>query len=122
MRIDDWTRGVECLTYQRCLVCNRRWYFVRLVCPHCGSNSLAQAASCGEGEVYATTLVHRAPSPDWRDYVPYLIVLVDMREGFRTMGHARGDIHISETVRLHWMRMASILVPVFERTSQQFVA
>jgi hypothetical protein len=48
------------------------------------------------GTVYASTLVQRAPSAEFRAIVPYRIVLVDMAEGFRVMGHAAPGLAIGD--------------------------
>ena len=46
--------------------------------------------------MHASTLVQRAPSDEFRAIVPYRIVLVDMAEGFRVMGHAAPTLGIGD--------------------------
>jgi len=81
----DWTRGGTALHYQQCPSCQHLWYFERDFCPACGHTTPNSQQALGRGVVHATTLVHRAPSDEFRAIVPYQMVLVDMAEGFRVM-------------------------------------
>jgi uncharacterized OB-fold protein len=54
--------------------------------------------SNGRGTVYATTVVERAPSDEFRALAPYTLALVDLDEGPRLMGHATPDVAIGDRV------------------------
>ena len=54
--------------------------------------------SRGEGTVFAVTVVARAPSDEFRALAPYTLVLVDLDEGFRLMGHAVPGVAIGDRV------------------------
>lgn len=69
----------EKLGFQRCRGCRSAVFYPRVLCPVCGSASLAWEESGGWGTVYATTAVYR------RDREPHNVVLVDLEEGFRMM-------------------------------------
>src|SRR5690606_10009716 len=59
-------------------------------CNHCLSDALVWRLSSGLGTIYSRTLVHRAPDPKLRDQVPYVVVLVNLDEGFRMMSQLLG--------------------------------
>lgn len=67
------------LGFQRCRGCRSAVFYPRVLCPVCGSVSLAWEESGGWGTVYATTAVYH------RDREPHNVVLVDLEEGFRMM-------------------------------------
>ena len=101
------------LPYQRCSACGHIWYFQRGFCPECGHAPPLALAAAGAGTLYAATLVHRAPSEEFKALVPYSIVLVDMREGFRVMGHAEPGLALDAPVRCEMRRIAGRLLPFF---------
>ena len=111
--IKDWTQGGDQLVFQRCLSCQHIWYFRRGFCPACGSEKCETLASKGRGVVHAVTVVHRAPSEEFRALVPYALVLVDMDEGFRVMGHAEADVKIGSFVSFVIRRLAFSQLPLF---------
>ncbi len=111
----DWTRGENRIVFQRCEVCRERWYFWREFCPRCGAATPQDHASSGVGSVYAVTVVSRAPTETLRPFLPYCIVLIDMEEGFRMMGHGAPDLAIGERVRARFVDWAKQTVPYFER-------
>jgi uncharacterized protein len=111
----DWTHGHEAILYQSCALCLRVQYFRREFCAACGSGKLAEMRASGEGTVYATSLVCRAATPETRAHVPYNIVLVDSKEGFRMMAHGANDLAIGDRVIARFVPFAGRVVPYFER-------
>lgn len=101
------------LRYQHCGACGHTWYFRRSFCPACGSDAPQALAADGGGTLYASTLVHRAPSEEFKPLVPFCIVLVDMREGFRVMGHAEPGLPLDSAVRGEMRLVAGRLMPFF---------
>lgn len=101
------------LRYQRCADCGHTWYFQRDFCPACGNAPPQAFEAAGGGTLYAATLVHRAPSEEFKPLVPYSIVLVDMREGFRVMGHAEPGLALNAPVRCQMRSIAGRLLPFF---------
>jgi uncharacterized OB-fold protein len=112
----DWTTGAEAIVYQSCAACGATQYFRRSFCATCGAPDPVEQRACGEGVVYATSLVVRAATPEARAYVPYNIVLVDTSEGFRMMAHGDNDLKIGDRVTARYRRFTGRLVPYFERT------
>ena len=113
MTVADWTMGEPGLAVLSCDGCGNVWYFRRSFCPRCGRAEPKEVASAGHGRVVATTVVHRAPSDEWRPLVPYTIVLVDLDEGVRVMAHAAPGTAIDDIVTATFEERAGRLVPVF---------
>ncbi len=94
---DGLARGL--LRYQRCADCGRAQTLTRLACAQCGSEHLAWHDAAGRGTVVAASVVSRAPSDAFRPLVPYTLVLVELAEGPRVMGHAMPGTEIGDTVK-----------------------
>jgi uncharacterized OB-fold protein len=107
----DWRDGVEVLLYERCGACGHREYFRRGFCPRCGSRELQVLRSEGKGSVYAATVVVRAPSPEWREFAPYALLLVDLDEGFRVMVQGADGLAIDQRIVIGWARRGASLLP-----------
>jgi len=86
------------LAYQACSQCGATQKLARYACRTCGSTALTWKTSSGKGVVYATTVVSRAPSDGFKPLVPYTLVLVDLDEGARLMGHAQAGVAIGDKV------------------------
>lgn len=94
------TDGLEqgVLRYQRCAGCGQAQTLTRFACPHCGSDRLEWHDAVGGGTVVAASVVSRAPTDAFRALVPYTLVLVELDEGPRVMGHATPGIAIGDRV------------------------
>lgn len=114
----DWTRAMPGIAYQRCSACGQVWYFKRGFCPSCGSDKPDTLESTGFGVVHAGTLVHRAPSDEFRALAPYRVVLVDTDEGFRMMGHGDPQLLIGDRVRCRFVALGERLLPFFEKVDR----
>ena len=87
-----------------------------MLCPVCGSTSLAWETSGGRGTVYATTAVYH------RDRDPHNVALVDLEEGFRMMsriervpaGEVEIGMRVAFGVREEGGEPVAVFVPVAE--------
>ena len=86
------------LRYQRCAGCAAAQTLMRHVCAHCRGRQFDWRVSRGQGTVFAVTVVVRAPSEEFRALAPYTLVLVDLDEGMRLMGHADPGMSIGNRV------------------------
>jgi uncharacterized OB-fold protein len=86
------------LMLQQCTDCRHVQAFPRAFCSRCGGREVAWKQASGRGTVAAITTLHRAPTADYRDKVPYVIALVDLAEGVQVMGHAAPDLAIHDPV------------------------
>ncbi len=107
----------ETITYQTCNGCGHIQYFARSFCAACGATDFATQDASGAGTVYATSLVHRAATPETRAEVPYMILLVDAAEGFRMMAHGDRSLKIGDRVIAQFRDFAGRRVPYFQRTT-----
>jgi uncharacterized OB-fold protein len=57
--------------------------------------------------------VHRAPSDEFRAIAPYRIVMVDLADGIRVMGHAEVDVLMDDQVRCEVRTIAGRNLPYF---------
>jgi len=111
----DWTNGEEAILFQSCGACGRVQYFRRDFCAACGAGDLKEKRASGDGTIYAISLVCRAATPETRAHVPYNIVLVDTREGFRMMAHGDTNLAIGDRVTARFVPFAGRIVPYFEK-------
>ena len=111
----DWTRGGDSVFFQRCVGCHHTWYFQRDFCPTCGVHGPQSLLSAGRGIVHTSTLVHRAPSDEFRALAPYRLLLVDLAEGFRMMGHGDAALLIGDAVQGQIRTIAGRALPYFDR-------
>jgi uncharacterized protein len=83
---------------QRCAACAKHVFYPRVVCPHCGADTLDWVPASGRGTVYSTTVVRRKPA----DGGDYNVCLVDLEEGVRLMSRVAGvppqDVRIGMAV------------------------
>ncbi len=112
----DWTQGTDGIACQACTACKSVWYFQRSFCPRCGAGEPVTKQASGSGTVHARTLVSRAPAEELRAHAPYLIVLVDVEEGFRVMAHGDKALRIGDRVRATFTDLAGKKIPYFEKT------
>ncbi len=112
---NDRTQGGDAVVYQHCARCGGVQYFQRSFCAACGAPEIETRTASGEGTVFAVSLVHRAATPEARAHVPYLIVLVDMAEGFRVMGHGAHDLSIGDAVMAGSADFGGRSVPYFSK-------
>ena len=77
------------LAIQRCEACGRLQHPPRATCTTCGATALAFDVVSGVGTVYSYTVVQRALISELRGAVPYVLGLVDLREGVRLMSLLR---------------------------------
>ena len=111
--LEDWTVGIPRMVGQRCQTCSACWLFRRGFCPQCGLASPQAISLAGAGTVHASTIVHRAPDDQFRAIAPYALVLVELDEGVRVMGHAPTGIAIGARVGVSFREIAGRLLPFF---------
>jgi uncharacterized OB-fold protein len=94
-------------------------FYPRAHCLACHLGDLELEDSSGRGAVYSFTVAHWAPVDEFRAAVPYLLALVDMREGFRIMANILNceadEVHIGMPVTVVFEeRAGGRLVPQVE--------
>jgi uncharacterized OB-fold protein len=106
------------LRYQVCVHCGHVQFIPGSLCSACHQGDLAWKTSAGGGRILSHTTVHRAPTPAFRDEVPYVIALIDMDEGFRLMVNVKGgaspDVAIGQPVRIGFREVEGVKLPQAE--------
>jgi len=110
----------EKLTYQQCSACGAVQTFPRARCASCGEGALIWKESAGTGTVLSFTEVHRGPSPAFKPDQPYMLVILDMDEGFRLMTNVRNcaadDVCIDMRIKIGFVARGDDgrLIPIAE--------
>jgi uncharacterized OB-fold protein len=99
--------GLACneLRYQICCDCQTAQTLARYACRVCGSSNLEWRTASGLGTIYAVTMVSRAPADEFRALLPYTLVIVELDEGPRLMGHASAGVAIGERVEAEFFML-----------------
>lgn len=88
------------LRYQQCTACGGAQTLARYACQRCGERGTLQWRDAqGSATVRAVTVVARAPSDAFRALAPYTLVIVQLAEGPRLMGHASPGVRIGDQVQ-----------------------
>lgn len=108
------------LMLQRCPDCGAVRFLPAHLCPRCWAEGVEWFAASGKGTVATFTVVHRAPTPDFAERVPYVVALVDLAEGPRMMANVVGDgaldVAIGDAVTVCFEeRPGGVMLPQFQR-------
>ncbi|MCP5364521.1 MAG: Zn-ribbon domain-containing OB-fold protein [Thermomicrobiales bacterium] len=68
------------LAIQECGECGKLRHPPMAMCSGCGSETYGWRTLSGRGTLYSFVIVHQTALPDWREAVPYNIVLVTPEE------------------------------------------
>ena len=108
------------LWLRRCNACDRAYFYPRDFCPVCGGRDVELAQASGKGTLHAFAVVHRAPTPAFRDRVPFVAAMVDLEEGARVPANLVGvepdpsRIAIGMPVEVDFQDLtADVTLPVF---------
>jgi uncharacterized OB-fold protein len=71
------------LWLRHCQSCNNTYFYPRDICPRCFSRDTDWIQSSGKGILHTFCIVHRAPTPAFRDLVPYVAAVVELEGGAR---------------------------------------
>jgi uncharacterized OB-fold protein len=92
------------LHVQKCADCSDHHHPPRMYCPRCYSGRYAFEGVSGRGTVYSHTVSHYTTEKAWKGAVPWVTVVVELDEGPRLVGTARGidpgDVRIGLPVRV----------------------
>lgn len=84
------------LRFQRCTRCRHAQTLARYACQRCACDSLQWEDASGGATIRAATVVSRAPSDEFRALAPYTLVIAQLDEGPRIMGHASAGMRIGQ--------------------------
>ncbi|MGE0313472.1 MAG: Zn-ribbon domain-containing OB-fold protein [Lautropia sp.] len=78
------------LILQQCSACGKRRHYPQVLCSTCYSDRWASVEASGRGKVHSWTITHHAFHPAFAGDLPYALLTVDLDEGVRALGLARG--------------------------------
>lgn len=91
------------LLYQECPSCGNRQFYPRASCTKCMTEPEWRVAS-GAGTIHTFTVVRQNFAPPFKDWVPYVVAVVDLDEGPRVQANVVGapvdDVHIGQRVEI----------------------
>ena len=107
------------LRLQYCLDCETYRYAPKRLCPSCLSEHSEWRTVSGQGEVYTFTIEHHAYHPSWAEDVPYVIAVIQLKEGPRMMSRIVGcepeAVHIGLPVQVTFEKATDeITLPLFK--------
>lgn len=74
------------LRLQRCITCGMHQTFPQRHCRGCLSQELEWVEASGNGTLHSFSTVHRPPSPEFADKVPYVLGMVRLDDGVQLLG------------------------------------
>ncbi|MFE6820922.1 Zn-ribbon domain-containing OB-fold protein [Streptomyces sp. NPDC057690] len=89
---------------QKCSGCGAFRHVPKELCNRCHGTEATWSPISGTGRIYTYTVVRRAPTPAYQAEAPYVLVHVEMDEGFRMIGSMTVDdpsaVRIGQDVRI----------------------
>ena len=75
------------LRIQHCTTCGKHQHYPRMLCSHCGEDTLEWITASGTGTVYSFTTIRQNGVPPFNERVPFVVATVDLDEdGARMIG------------------------------------
>ena len=68
------------LRIQRCTTCGEHQHYARMLCSHCGAQTLEWVTASGLGTVYSFTVIRQNGVPPFDERVPFVVASVDLDE------------------------------------------
>ena len=68
------------LRTQHCTTCGLHQHYARMLCSHCGADTLEWVTASGLGTVYSFTVIRQNGVPPFKERVPFVVAAVDLDE------------------------------------------
>jgi uncharacterized protein len=75
------------LRIRRCTRCEARFHFASEWCPRCYALELSYEKASGRGKLSHFCVCYDAPYPEFEQFTPYILALVELEEGVRIMSN-----------------------------------
>ncbi|HEX4491735.1 MAG TPA: Zn-ribbon domain-containing OB-fold protein [Acidimicrobiia bacterium] len=80
------------LRIQRCTTCGLHQHYARMLCIHCGADTLEWVTASGQGTVYSFTVIRQNGVPPFKERVPFVVAAVDLDEAGARVLAAMPDV------------------------------
>lgn len=94
------------LVLPRCAECGQLFWYPRAICPECFADAIDWVEASGTGRIYAASVHHRGPGPEFADKAPYVVALIDLDEGVRMLSNVVGCapevVRVGQSVSAVW--------------------
>ena len=105
------------LTLQHCRSCGQFWFPPSARCRHCLSADFTRQESEGVGRIYSFVVYHRLYHPAFEADLPYVVAVVELREGPRLLTNIIGTppdhIRCDLPVHVVFEDRGGMLIPQF---------
>lgn len=105
------------LRIQHCDACGANFRFTHPWCPSCWAADPGWTVASGEGVVATYSVLHIAPFAAFQDSLPYVLALIDLKEGVRMMANVvecdPKDVRIGMPVNVIYEDRDGIALPQF---------
>jgi len=105
------------LELQRCDDCKLLLHYPRARCPRCWSAALTWEPVSGCGIVKTFTVLHRAVHPVWQRRAPFVVALIELREGPTLLSNVvdvpPAEVTVGMAVRVVFRRVDGVTLPQF---------
>jgi uncharacterized OB-fold protein len=109
---------VGVLSIQRCLVCEKPYFYPRPFCPSCHSDQVEWQTMSGRATLYSYVIIYQAV-PGCETDVPYVLAVVTLAEGPRLMTNIVGVdplpkcLPLDLSLRVEFVQQGNWKIPMF---------
>jgi uncharacterized OB-fold protein len=68
------------LRIQHCTTCGKYQHYARMLCSHCGEDTLEWVTASGNGTIYSFTVIRQNGVPPFNERIPFVVATVDLDE------------------------------------------
>jgi uncharacterized protein len=80
------------LRVQRCTTCGLHQHYARMLCSHCGKETVEWVTASGNGTIYSFTVIRQNGVPPFNERVPFVVATVDLDEAGARLIAAMPDL------------------------------
>ncbi len=103
---------------QKCSDCEEFVFYPRSHCPFCWSENLNWEKASGKGRLKTWTIVHTPGHPGWKIATPYVVGLVELKEGPTMLSHLliddREKLAIGLPLQVQFQKCGAHWLPFFK--------
>ncbi|MFL9884124.1 Zn-ribbon domain-containing OB-fold protein [Paraburkholderia agricolaris] len=105
------------LALQQCDACAQYFFYPRAFCPHCWSERTTWRRASGEGVIKSFSIIHRPGHFAWTEAAPYVIALIELKEGPTMLSQMAGvgieTVEVGQFVQVSCTQVGQHILPFF---------